>query len=132
MNKLTALTFALALATALALPSLAGAETTSPPAAPQGMAQGDAMMGGDRTGGGTGMTMMDMMKMMGGGQTDGVASGMMGMSDMSQMMQMQLQMMQLQQMMQMTRMMMKCQQMMMGMADHPDMQMKPGTMPPKG
>ena len=132
MNKLTGLTTALALATAFALPSLAAAETTTPPAAPPGMAQGDAMMGGDRTGGGTGMTMMDMIKMMGGGQTDGVASGMMGMSDMSQMMQMQLQMMQLQQMMQMTRMMMKCQQMMMGMADHPDMQMKPGTMPPKG
>ena len=64
MNKLTGLASALALATAFALPSLAGAETTTPPAAPQGMVQGDAMMGGDRTGGGTGMSMMDMMKMM--------------------------------------------------------------------
>ena len=132
MNKLTGLSSALALATAFALPSLAGAETTTPPAALQGMAQGDAMMGGDRTGGGTGMSMMDMMKMMGGGQSDGAASGMMNMSDMSQMMQLQLQMMQLQQMMQMTQMMMKCQQMMAEMAEHPDMQMKSGDMPPKG
>ena len=72
-----------------------------------------------------------MMDMMGGGQSDGVASGMMNMSDMSQMMQLQ-QMMRLQQMMQMTQMMLKCPQMMAGMADHPDMQMKSGDMPPKG
>ena len=38
MNKLTGLSSALALATAFALPSLAAAETATPPAAPQGKA----------------------------------------------------------------------------------------------